>query len=103
MTQAIAETTDAPQIVPASLDAKDIGKELTASLELGDINAEELSIILVELGYDDGKHLHCLETAMDEEGNEEWVGKQVRNLIREKRIDGLLFLTKLREFDVQPG
>ena len=50
--------------------ATEIGKELTASLELGDITIEQFSNILDELGFDDAEHANCLVTALQEDGNQ---------------------------------
>ena len=87
---------------PATLSATEIGKELTAALEL-DITVEQFSNILDELGFDDAEHANCLVTALQEEGNEKWVGQQIRELITTGKIDGEALLAKIRAYDEVPA
>ena len=83
--------------------ATEIGKELTASLELVDITIEQFSNILDELGFDDAEHANCLVTALQEDGNQKWVGQQIRELIIAGTIDGDALLAKIQAYDVVPA
>lgn len=82
--------------------ATEIGKQLSAALEL-DITLEQFSNMLDELGFDDAAHANCLVTALQEKGNEKWVGQQIRELITTGKIDGEALLAKIRAYDAVPA